>query len=127
MSASSCTYSESGAFCAYHSYYGSGPTIYAAIPYAAWLGCSGGQRPNSDEADDTLNVLSHEHNEMITNPAGGGWFDAAGQENGDKCAWTFGPTLGGAAGARYNQSIAGRRYYLQEEWSNDGGRCLQRY
>ena len=127
MTPGACTYSPSGGFCAYHSYYGSGPTIYAAIPYAAGLGCSSGQRPNGDDADDTLNGLSHEHNEMVTDPDQAGWIDAAGYENGDKCAWTFGSALGGAAGAKFNQAIGGGHYYLQEEWSNDGSRCLQRY
>jgi hypothetical protein len=127
MGSSACTYSPTSGFCAYHSFYGSGPTLYGAIPYAAGLGCSAGQRPNGDEADDTLNGLSHEHNEMITDPDQRGWIDALGYENGDKCAWTFGTPLGGSAGAKYNQVINGDHYYLQEEWSNDGSRCLQRY
>jgi hypothetical protein len=121
-----CTYSGSGGFCAYHSYYGSGPTIYGVIPYATWLGCSSGQRPNGDDADDTLNGLSHEHNEMITDPTQAGWIDDTGYENGDKCAWTFGRSLGGSSGARYNQTIDGNHYELQEEWSNSGLHCLQR-
>ena len=40
--------------------------------------------------DHELNVISHEHNETITDPTGAGWFDTNGAgENGDKCnAWT---------------------------------------
>ena len=35
------------------------------------------------------NVSGHELSEARTDPASGGWYDSSGQENGDKCAWTF--------------------------------------
>jgi hypothetical protein len=46
-----------------------------------------------------------------------------GQENGDKCAWTFGAAHG-SPGAKFNQVINEDKYYLQQEWSNLSGGCV---
>jgi len=86
--------------------------------------CDSGQHPNSSDADATINVASHEHNEAITDPLGTAWFDQRGYENGDKCAWNFGTALGGTSGHQYNQAIGSGRYYLQQEWSNQTSRCV---
>jgi hypothetical protein len=122
---SSCAYSY---FCAYHSQIGSGntATLYANMPYAAYVpsACGAGQSPNGDDADSTLNVTSHEHNETITDPLGTAWFDRNGNENGDKCAWSFGTALGSTATGAYNQVIGTGRYYLQQEWSNRSSGCV---
>jgi hypothetical protein len=122
---SSCAFSY---FCAYHSSFpsSSGTTLYANQPYAASVpaACGSGQSPNNDDADSTINVLSHEHNETITDPLGSAWYDRRGAENGDKCAWTFGTALGGTTGQKYNQVINGGRYYLQQEWSNHSSGCV---
>ncbi len=75
------------------------------------------------EADATINVLSHELNEAITDPHGDAWYDSNGDENGDKCAWFWGTTgnsvslLPGGAGAHYTQTINGHNYFSQLEWS----------
>jgi hypothetical protein len=45
-----------------------------------------------------------------TDPAGTGWFDASGEENGDKCAWTFNVPLVTFT----NRS----QWKVQGEWSN---------
>ena len=123
-SGGSCAYTS---FCAYH---GSTPSgaIYANQPYAAHAGCDEGQYPNgsSNQADPTINVTSHEHNEAITDPRLNAWYDLAGFENGDKCAWDFG-TLSGTNGSEYNQTINGHHYFLQREYSNQGSACLQTY
>jgi len=121
---SSCAYT---AYCAYHGYTPSG-AIYANQPYAAAAGCDEGQYPNgaSNQADPTINVVSHEHNEAITDPQLNAWYDAAGYEIGDKCAWDFG-ALSGPNGAEYNQTINSHHYFLQREYSNDGRACLQTY
>jgi len=122
---SSCAFSY---FCAYHSHFGSGSslTLYANQPYAAWVpaACGPGQSPNADDADATINVTSHEHNEAITDPLGNAWYDKRGAEDGDKCAWTFGTSLGSTSGGRYNQLINGHAYFLQQEWSNRTSRCV---
>jgi len=78
------------------------------------------------ETDQTLanlvNVTAHELSELLTDPATfnsnppsvynayfGGWFDASGNEIGDKCAWKFSSSP---------QNIGGQNYFLQSEWSN---------
>jgi hypothetical protein len=126
---SSCTYKQ---YCAYHGWIGDGSPgtiIYANMPYAdqptAGTKCDIEPHPNGNQADATINVTSHEHNEMITDPLGNAWYDSGGYENGDKCAWFFGPQLGATQYGSYNQSIAGGKYELQEEWSNLLSYCAQ--
>lgn len=111
-------------FCAYHLafYTGAGWILYANQPYASISGCRSGERPNNNDADDTINVISHEHNEIITDPIGRGWWASHGGENGDKCVWSFGAPLG----TNYNQVINGDHYFLQREWSNYSRNCRQR-
>ena len=124
---SSCAYTN---FCAYHSWMGSGTsaTLYANQPYAnqnySIYTCNSGQWPNGNSADATLNVVSHEHNETITDQQGNAWYDSSGNEDGDKCAWNFGSALGGTSGAEYNQVINKHDYYLQQEWSNKSSACV---
>lgn len=125
-SASSCAFSQ---YCAYHSSFtpvGAPVTLYANQPYADTVSaaCDAGQHPNGDDADATINVTSHEHNEAITDAQGSAWFDNQGYENGDKCAWTFGTALGSTGSGQYNQLISGGTYYLQREWSNSSGGCV---
>jgi hypothetical protein len=103
--------------------------IYANEPYDATIPeCWDGTSPNGDDADATINTISHEHNEAITDPWGDAWLNAAGDgENGDICAWDFGTALGGAPGSQYNQVINGDHYWIQQEYSNDGNACLPHY
>jgi hypothetical protein len=124
---SSCAYSF---YCAYHGSFGaaSTPTIYANQPYAAFVPsrCDSRQHPNGGDADATINVASHEHNEANTDPLGTAWYDSQGDENGDKCAWNFGTSLGRTAYGNYNQVIGTGKYYLQQEWSNAHRGCVLR-
>jgi hypothetical protein len=129
-------------FCAYHGYIpvaGEGPIVYANDPYVAGSICDDGNHPNGTTADATISGgLSHEHDESITDPEPNStWTDWAtgektGYEVGDKCrvfeeAREFGSPLGTAPnGSRYNQVINGHLYWYQQEWSNQGHRCLQR-
>ena len=125
--ASACAFK---AYCAYHSWIGSGATqiVYADMPYADTVpdACATGRHPNGNDADDTLNVASHEHREMIEDPTGDAWYDAAGNEGSDKCAWKFGAPLGSTSTGDYNQTINGHYYFLQEEWTNVSSTCVQR-
>jgi hypothetical protein len=117
-------------YCAYHSGFGSSssPTLYAAQPYPELTSCAPDDHPSSDAAADAqVNLISHEHNEAITDPLGSAWYDDSSlDENGDICAWTFGAALGGSPGARYNQLINNNVYWLQTEWSNHDSACVQR-
>lgn len=127
-------------YCAYHNAFADGTSFvaYANIPYAAYdeSACGVDEHPNGGAADDAINVVSHEHNEAITDPTVGdptidgglgGWWDLFGYENGDECAWYFGKSLGGPSGAQWNQVINGGHYYLQGEWSNSDDACAFSY
>lgn len=141
----SCTLSsQGGAFCGYHSVFGSlvSPTVYADLPYAiedapSMETCSsdagalsgggpvGNQSPNGNlDADTVISVTSHEISESVTDPipAPGyfGWIDSSDHEVGDDCAYIYGDSLafGGTTGAEYNQTINGDHYFIQEEFSN---------
>jgi hypothetical protein len=127
---------STNSFCAYHNdtFANGSPVIYAVEPDDETIptgGCDYGvQAPNGANVDPTLNTISHEHNEAITDPEGDAWFASDGGEDGDLCAWTFGTPLGGSTelGTAYNQVINGHDYWLQEEYSNLAtalGGCVQ--
>lgn len=124
------------AFCAYHSFFVDSnveDVIYANEPYLGPSGdCTGTGNspgdiqgfPNDVDSDTTINTISHEHNEAITDPLTDpnflAWVAADGSENGDLCAYGFGTQTGTGAGA-YNQVINGHHYDLQQEFSNAAG------
>ena len=57
------------------------------------------------------NVTAHELSEARSDPASpGAWYDSSGNENGDKCAWTFNVPLVTLSN--------GSQWKLQGEWSN---------
>jgi hypothetical protein len=127
-------------FCAYHSDFfdsNAEDVIYANEPYAGTIsGCTfslvGHQGfPNDHDADATINTVSHEHNEAISDPFGDGWWsaDVDSDEIADLCAEDFGSTPLGtlANGQPYNQLINGHQYSLQEEYSNDNSSCVRGY
>jgi hypothetical protein len=71
------------------------------------------------------NVSGHELSEMLTDPQLNAWFDGKGDENSDKCAWTFGP--------RSLTFSNGSQWKIQGNWSNaarstasgyDGAACI---
>jgi hypothetical protein len=100
-------------------------------PYNAVSGhCqSGSPRPNGSTADPAISSLSHEHNEVITDPLGNAYIDGSFQENGDLCVDMTKnppPVLGGSGSSGYDQVIGGGHYWLQMEWSNDDGGCAAR-
>jgi len=88
-------------------------------------------------ADGMSNVITHETEEAISDPDLNAWFDANGQENADKCNFTFGTTTtctsgslctaaADAAGAKFNQSFGNHDWMVQQNWENkNGGACVQ--
>ena len=131
-------FDRSGGYCAYHDFAGSAsnPLLFANQSFAPRdpFGCGTRQYPNghaNGNVDDELSSVSHEANEMITDPVLNAWWNSVtGEENGDQCRLTsddFGPPLGGSPGSFFNQLINGTGYYLQQEWSNAVTRCEQRY
>jgi PKD repeat protein len=125
-------------YCAYHSSFnigGHGLTLWANEPYIGFghtpAHCNSGtasDRPNGDVTDHELNVISHEHNEIITDPTGSGWFGAnLGEENGDLCNFNFGTPIANNGTGNYNQLINHNPYELQLEWSNAISGCAANY
>jgi len=116
---SSLSQCASNTFCAYHNFFGSN-TIYAAMPYAASFSCNPGSSPNNDDADQTINVTSHEQMEAATDPLLNAWTDSSGQEIGDKCAWQFGPLDASGGDVNWNND----EYIVQQEWDNNVSGCV---
>ncbi|HXB70877.1 MAG TPA: hypothetical protein VNY05_21765 [Candidatus Acidoferrales bacterium] len=86
--------------------------------------------PNGNAGvDGMLSVIAHELQEATSDPDLNAWYDASGNENADKCAWTFGQnqTLG-ANGAYYNMSLPAvsggtRNYLIQRNLSAIDNKC----
>lgn len=101
-SSASCTN-----FCGYHSHftYGTQDIKYAAFPYT---NCSGCQLSGFAVADMLTIVTSHEIREAVTDSNGNAWYDNAGYEADDKCAWHN----------LYQTNNGG--FWVQPEFSNGG-------
>ena len=100
------------AYCAYHSWYGSGATAvkYSIEPYPS---CSGCQWPGWTAAQNADHFVCHETRETVTDPIGTGWWNRnTGAELDDQCAWSPNPFLSGGFGYQY-------------EWSNANSGCVQ--
>lgn len=129
-------YSPNGTFCspqnycAYHHSYDFTVTskiLYAVQPYAMnnQNKCGSLSHPNGNDADSTINLVAHEHNEILSDPLHSAWYDANGRERADRCVWQFGQTLGWTLWGRYNQVINNNKYYLQLMWNNKTNSCVQ--
>ena len=103
-------------FCAWHSAGSCGGKV---VQFAFFWKLDGD--PGCDPADSSglhsqglaalANVSGHELSEAMTDPASpGAWYDSSGQENGDKCAWTWGAPL-----VTFSN---GSKWKIQGEWSN---------
>ncbi len=122
-------YCTTNAFCAYHSNTVSKSFLYAVEPDAQAISdaaCDPLQYPAGNGADATINTISHEQNEAITDPTSGGWYAGdLGHENGDLCAYDFGTPLGTTpSGQSFNQVINDHNYFLQLEYSNQDSGCV---
>jgi hypothetical protein len=73
-------------------------------------------------------IVSHELEEATTDPDLNAWYDRRGEENADKCAWTFGQTFTASNGSKYNMVLGSRQYLIQQNWVNaSGGYCAVTY
>src|SRR6266446_4526230 len=71
--------------------------------------------PNGNAgADGMASIISHELEEAVTDPDLNAWYDRRGQENADKCAWTFGTTPTASNGSLYNMTLGGSQYLIQQ-------------
>lgn len=96
--------------------------MFAGRADACISGCVAPQNqnssPNNDVATDgMISVLAHEIVEAASDPDLNAWYDASGQENADKCAWTFGTTKTASNGAAYNVVVGGKDYLIQQNWN----------
>ena len=89
--------------------------------------------PNGNAgADGMASVIAHELEEATTDPDLNAWYDTRGEENADKCAWTFGATSRASNGSLYNMTLPtqqpNRHYLIQRNWVNaSGGYCALSY
>jgi hypothetical protein len=81
--------------------------------------------PNGNAgADGMASIISHELEEATSDPDLNAWYDRRGQENADKCAWTFGTESTASNGSKYNVVLGGKQYLIQRNWVNAaGGYC----
>jgi len=122
--------------CGWHFYAPiNGTTVkYAFVGNGEICGCrpliQGSSTPNNNAgADGMANVIAHELSEAVTDPELSAWWeDRRGYENADKCAWTFGTTSALSNGAKYNVTLGGLKFLLQQNWVNaSGGYCALQF
>lgn len=98
-------------YCGYHSWSNVGGlhVKYAVYPYNNCSGCS---LTGKTVVDMQTIVTSHEIREAVTDPsdAGNAWYDRAGYEADDKCAWHNLYQMSG--------------YWVQPEYSNSNRGCV---
>ena len=102
-------------FCAWHSAGSCGGVL---VQFAFFfdldgdVGCDPGNKvsQNSQGLAALANVSAHEISEARTDPHLDAWYDASGEENADKCAWTF--------GSDYVTLNNHSQWTLQGNWSN---------
>ncbi|MHB8511683.1 MAG: hypothetical protein ACYDCC_05835 [Actinomycetota bacterium] len=120
-------------YCAWHSSTSStyGNVAYTNFPYQTDAGTSCGENfVNSGSAgllDGVSIVGGHEMAETETDQfPNGGWLDANGKENGDKCAW-----ISSGQGAAADISLTTGTFAVQSLWSNafngNAGGCVLSY
>ena len=111
-------YSERGrghaGYCAWHSWGYIGTTL---VQFAFFFnlegdpGCDAGTVSGQSQGLTALgNVSGHELSEALTDPHGDAWYDNSGNENADKCAWTFGNSL-----VQFSNNTS---WKIQGNWSN---------
>jgi len=115
----STSYSSSGtstscggpslAYCAYHGWFVGTPgnVKYSIQPYPS---CSGCQVSGWSTAQDQEHFICHETRDTVTDPTFNGWFDNAGAEICQKCAWSptaFPTTLPAICGKCWSNAVHG--------------------
>jgi len=126
-------------YCAWHSAYWfkGGPIVqFSAMPYDADFNpdhpsangyiCTFLTKGQNGDlgADAAVSAVAHETEETATDPVSlthtpyfAGWYDAYGEENADKCAYQYGPTLVKHRDY-WNITIGGKPFLVQQNWTN---------
>jgi hypothetical protein len=121
-----------GGFCGYHSRFNMRNGSQVSDIKFAFVGnadeqcprsCGAQQiTPNGDPGVDSMvSIVAHELEETTSDPDVNAWMDASGEENGDKCAWTFGQSnqvQTSAGAAFYNVVLGKNKYLIQQNWLN---------
>jgi uncharacterized repeat protein (TIGR01451 family) len=135
---STCTFSSSNGFCAYHDHFSDGgnDALYAFMGFDNFTHVAGktcvagntggdtdpnrGSYPNGDvSADAEINTLSHEVIEAQTDPHPNDTWTGPNGEIGDACNFNFAPRNTSGADVYLN----GHGYIMQQEWSNAAHTC----
>ena len=121
-------------YCGWHTYFNlNGVNVkYAFVGNAArCLNACAEQTnsPNNDPgADGMASIIGHELEESTTDPLLNAWYDTRGEENADKCAWTFGTVYRTSNGSYANMQLGGLNFLIQQNWVNaSGGYCALSY
>ena len=86
----------------------SGPNLRVCAPQAV--------SPNGDGGGDAMvSIIAHELDEMVTDPDLDAWYDDAGEENADRCSWTYGTTYP-VGRAIANVRLGDRHFLIQQNW-----------
>ena len=109
-------------YCAYH---GNGDGVnlptnikYSIQPYPSCSGCHG--KASWTAANDEEHFVVHETREAMTDAQGTAFWDRAGFEADDKCAW------GGATLAfLFDEVVGGHTFAYQMEYSNASRSCVK--
>ena len=115
-------------FCGWHSFTGVGANArkYAFVGDPANATYCQGQAaptPNGNVgADSMASILVHEIEEAVTDPVLNAWWSSSttGNENADKCAWSWGITSGTSALSNYSWNntniVTPLKYLIQQEF-----------
>ena len=104
-------------YCAWHSatsYTATQELSFTNLPYMPDAGGSCGANLVQNGNDGWSIVEGHEYMESVTDPFTTAWWDAAGYEIGDKCAWT---------GLWLDPLGSWGSFAMQPEWDNNTSNC----
>ncbi len=108
-------------YCAYHGN-GDGSHLASSIkysiqPYPSCSGCHG--LAGWTAYNDQEHFVVHESREAMSDPQLNAWFDNAGYEADDKCAW------GRNDAFLFTENVGGHTYAYQMEYSNSAKGCVR--